>query len=109
MINLDDFHNPKKVRYAGENEAENYFQRSFNIETIVQEFLVLIRQNVSYETNLTLLDLNSDKYEVRKHYSCDQSTIVLFEGVFLFRPELAPYINYKVFLDISFEELRRRA
>jgi uridine kinase len=31
------------------------------------------------------------------------------EGVFLFRKELAPYIDYKIYLDIPFEESKRRA
>jgi uridine kinase len=34
---------------------------------------------------------------------------VIFEGVFLFRKELAPYLDYKVFLDIPFEASKIRA
>ena len=44
-----------------------------------------------------------------KSYSFDQNTIIIFEGVFLFRKELSPYIDYKIFLDISFEESKNRA
>jgi uridine kinase len=53
--------------------------------------------------------LQSDKYEVQKQFSFDRDTIVLFEGVFLFRQELAAYLDYKIFIDIPFEESRRRA
>jgi uridine kinase len=58
---------------------------------------------------LKLLDLQSNKYSVTRRYSFNRHTIVLFEGVFLFRKELAPYIDYKVFLEIPFEESKKRA
>jgi uridine kinase len=34
---------------------------------------------------------------------------VIFEGVFLFRKEIAPYIDYKIFLEIPLDESKRRA
>ena len=49
------------------------------------------------------------KYEISRTYNVDQKTIVIIEGVFLFREELAPYLDYKVFLDMPFEESKRRA
>ncbi|MHB8105579.1 MAG: nucleoside/nucleotide kinase family protein, partial [Dehalococcoidales bacterium] len=58
---------------------------------------------------LTTLNWETDKYENDRVYNINQDTIVIFEGVFLFREELAPYIDYKVFLDISLEESKRRA
>ena len=109
VISLDDFHNPRQVRYNRENQAENYFHRSFNIKSIVETLLIPIRRDNKYSIKLNLLDLNTDKYENRKQYSFQQDTIVIIEGVFLFRKELSPYIDYRVFLDISFEECERRA
>lgn len=108
-IHLDDFHNPKAVRYSGKNQPENYFNRSFNINLIVEKLLAPILQKAAISTRLTLLDLDSDKFDMEKDYSIDRSTIVIFEGVFLFRKELAHYIDYKIFLDIPFEESKKRA
>ena len=34
---------------------------------------------------------------------------MLFEGVFLLRKELSPYIDYKIFIDVPFEESKNRA
>ncbi|MFC1921104.1 hypothetical protein ACFLYQ_05210 [Chloroflexota bacterium] len=108
-LHLDDFHNPSSYRYSGENQAENYFNKSFDIDTIINETLIPVHQNKSFSTILTLLNLMTDKYEIRKEYSINQNTIVIFEGVFLFREDLAPYIDYKVFVEIPFEESKRRA
>ncbi len=50
LIQLDDFHNPKNIRYSGDDQADNYYNKSFDIETIVDKLLKPIRQ-----ANLDLL------------------------------------------------------
>jgi len=63
-----------------------------------------VRENGKVSAKLTLLDLETDKTNVVKNYSITPDTVAIFEGVFLFRKELAPYLDYKLYLDISFEE-----
>lgn len=109
VISLDDFHNPRQVRYSGRNQAENYYRRSFNIQNIIENLLIPARQKGEHSVTLTLLDLLTDKYEIKKEYSFKPETIILFEGVFLFRKELAEYIDLKVFLEIPFDESKKRA
>jgi len=108
-ISLDDFHNPKQFRYSGDDQAENYYNKSFDIATIVGKLLIPIHQKSGFTARLTLLDLLTDRYETEREFSFDQHTIVLFEGVFLFRQELSPYIDYKVFIEVPFEEIKSRA
>ena len=64
LINLDDFHNTKEIRYAGENQAENYFHHSFDIQTIIHKLLIPLREKGEYSITLKLLDLQSDKYKL---------------------------------------------
>ncbi len=108
-IHLDDFHNPKAMRYAGENEADNYYTRSFNINLIKEKLLKPLSRKRAFSKRMTVLDWRTDKFDTERKYVFNQNTIVIFEGVFLFRKELALYIDYKIFLDIPFEESKRRA
>jgi HAD superfamily hydrolase (TIGR01549 family) len=108
-IHLDDFHNPRAIRYASENQIENYYNRSFNISLIMEKLLAPLHQKSTFSTRLTLLDWRTDKYDIEREFSFTQNTIVIFEGVFLFRKELSPYIDYKIFLDIPFKESLKRA
>jgi len=108
-IHLDDFHNPKAIRYAGADQADNYFNRSFNINLVVEKLLKPMSKKKTFSTRMTLLDWHTDKYDTVRKYAFGQNTIVVFEGVFLFRKELAPYIDYKIFLNIPFGESKRRA
>lgn len=109
MINLDDFHNPKAIRSSGNNQVDNYYNKGFDIKTIIEKLLIPINENGNFSVKLALLNLHTDKYEVEKEFSFNKDTIVVFEGVFLFREESAPYIDYKIFIDISFEESKNRA
>ena len=108
LIYLDDFHNPREIRYSGEDQVENYYQKSFDIATITQRLLIPIHKNGRFSIKLTLLNLYTNKYEVNKEYYVDEGMIMVFEGVFLFRRELSPYLDYRIFLEIPFEESKRR-
>jgi uridine kinase len=108
-IHLDDFHHPKEIRYAGKDQADNYYSRSFDLQRIINELLLPARGKGKHTARLTLLDLNMDKFEINKEFNFNTDTIVIFEGVFLFRKELASYIDYKIFLDITLEESKKRA
>ncbi len=109
LIQIDDFHNPKAIRYAGKDQADNYYNKSFNTNLIVKKLLSPIKERRPLSLNYTALDLNTDEYELNRTFNIDQNTIVIVEGVFLFREKLVPYIDYKIFLDIPLEESKRRA
>ena len=109
LIHIDDFHNPKAIRYAGPDEADNYYDKSFNLDLIIDKFLNPIYRDKSLSLKLKTLDLQTDDYTNERTYNIKPETIVIFEGVFLFRRDLAPYIDLKVFLNILFFESKKRA
>lgn len=108
VIHVDDFHNPKSIRYSEESDAENYFNLSFNLQAIVDKLLKPIRDKGSLTTELTVLDLGTDSFRNQRSYTVSPDTIVLLEGVFLFRKEISPYVDFYIYLDISFEECLKR-
>jgi phosphoglycolate phosphatase len=108
VIHLDDFHFPKAIRHAGKNQVDNYYSRSFNLDLII-DMLSPIQKKQPVGLKLKTLDLVTDKFTNEREYNIKPDTIVILEGVFLFRKELAPYVDLKVFLDIPFEESKRRA
>jgi len=109
LIHIDDFQNPREIRYAGNDQAENYYTKSFNNKFLIEKLLEPIKQKGKISTKLTVLNLDTDKFDTVRNYKVRPDTVVLLEGVFLFKKELAPFIDYKIYLDISFEESRKRA
>jgi len=109
LIQLDDFHNPRAIRYAGNDQPDNYFNKSFNIDLVIEKLLMPIQKKKSLSLKLKTLDWRTDKYDNERKYDIKPNIIVIFEGVFIFRKELATYIDLKVFLDIPFKESKQRA
>ena len=109
VIHLDDFHNPVATRRKGSNEIEAYINNAFDINTLVEQLLLPIRNTGRVTKTLKLLDLDSDTYTLKNHYDIRQDTLVLLEGVLLYRSPIEDLIDFKIFLDISFEEVAKRA
>lgn len=109
LIHIDDFLNPKKIRYYGNDEVDNYFNKSFDIKRLQENILIPIKTNNTLNKKLSLLNLESDKYDIEKKFNIDKETLVILEGVFLFREEIEPYLDYKVFIHIPFEQCKERA
>lgn len=109
LVHLDDFHRPKRERYAGASEAENYYERSFDLPRLVAEVLEPIRSTGRLRGELRLLDLHTDDYDLRRRYEVGPETIVVLEGVFLLRPELRDHLDLVVLLDMPFDVAHERA
>ena len=56
-----------------------------------------------------LLDLDADTYTNEKTFQANDNTVIIVEGVLLYREPLDEYFDYRIFLDISFDEVLRRA
>ncbi|PIC04419.1 hypothetical protein CS060_09700 [Anoxybacillus flavithermus] len=109
-IHVDDFHNPKSIRYASDlPEPEQYYERSIDFNRLVHEVLLPIRRRGQIDITLTHLELLSDTWSLQRRYNVTPNTIVLLEGVFLFRQETRPLIDFFVYLHVSEEVIIQRA
>jgi len=52
---------------------------------------------------LMCLNLETDDYSNSRRYDIPTDGLVVIEGVFLFRPELAKYLDIKIHLHIDFD------
>ena len=108
VINLDDFLNEKKVRYKDGDTAAGYIKNAFNLEFLEREILKPLSDNGRLNKKLSLLNLSTDKYENMKEFKIDNDAIVLIEGVLLFREPVDKYLDMRIYLDISHDEMMRR-
>jgi len=109
VVHVDDFHNERAIRYAGPDEASNFYRKSINFDALETLILKPIKSTCHLKATLTLLDLETDTYTLRRHYDISPTTIVIVEGIFLFKRELRAYFDLAIFLDVSFDEAVRRA
>jgi len=107
---IDGFHNPKSIRYQkGRNSPEGYYKDSFNNQAIIDNLLAPLgeRGNLIYKT--VIFDFRTDTEVVVQHQTAGKDSILIMDGVFLFRPELVGYWDIKIFIDADFEITVRRA
>lgn len=109
LIHIDDFHNHKEIRLRGQNEVVAYLDNAFNLDLLETELLRPAKQGLSIDKTLTLLDLKTETYSLERRFTIDSETIVIVEGVLLYRPPIDQHIDVRVFLDIPFEEVLHRA
>ncbi|MHB1485036.1 MAG: HAD hydrolase-like protein [Saccharofermentanales bacterium] len=106
LINIDDFHNPRTIR-SKDISPQGYLDYAFDLVKLT-ELLEEMREG-NIDKQIKLLDLSTDTYTNKKRFFTDKNTIVILEGVLLYRPPLDQFFSYRIFLDIGFDEVIRRA
>lgn len=106
---VDDFLNPEKIRYAqGEYSSEGCYHDTYNYKKMTEILLDPLKSgNRKYKT--VSFDYRIDREVMMPTRKADKNTILIMEGIFLFRPELVSYWDLKIFLDIDFESALERA
>jgi len=108
VIHLSDYYNPFEKQLEGADKIHSYYFNAINYWKVVREVLEPLKQNGSIRTTVACLDSASDTYSVERTYFADRSTIILIEGILLFREPILGYIDSRVFLDIDLNESVRR-
>jgi uridine kinase len=108
---VDGFHHMKAHRYRqGEHSARGYYEDAFDYQAIVEcvlhplssdKFHVLCRQ-VAH-------DWRTDMAHDAPPVCVRANTVLLFDGVFLFRRELDPYWDLRVLVEVDTETSIERA
>jgi uridine kinase len=102
---LDGFHNPRERRLArGEFSPEGYFHDSFDYAPLVDRFIKPAK-TARHRTTLraATFDVRTDREVDDITVEIHARSIVLFDGIFLFRPELVSFWDYRIFVEIGFD------
>ena len=107
---IDGFHNPTAVRYArGPSSPEGYYFDSFNYQMLVESLLAPLGPGGSRRFSAAVFDYRTNSAVPIETHLAEVNAILLFDGVFLLRPELAASWDFTVFVDASSEITRARA
>jgi len=107
---VDGFHNPRAVRYTrGPDSPEGYFLDSFDYAALQRELLDPLGPagNASFRT--AAFDYRVDRPVEPTRQVAPRDAVLLFDGVFLSRPELRASWDLTIWLDVPFEITIERA
>lgn len=104
-VSMDGFHNPRARRLTrGALSPEGYFHDSFDYAHVVGDFIRPAKA-MRHATTLraAIFDVATDRAVSDRTVELQPGSIVLFDGVFLFRPELVAFWDYRIFVEIGFD------
>ncbi len=107
---IDGFHNPRKIRYKrGSKSAEGYYADSFNYAALKSFLLIPLGPEGSLQYQTKVFDFRTDSAVQTPVRHAAPEAILLFDGVFLLRPELHDCWDFTIFVDVEFEIILKRA
>jgi len=110
QVSIDGFHNPAGVRYAraGVDPALSYYEDSFDYAAFRTGVLDPIRRHEPRMITPRVFDHVSDSAVPAKAVEVGDAAIVLVDGIFLGRPELAGSWDLWVYLHVEQAVARER-
>ena len=107
---IDGFHNPQAVRYQrGPLSPEGYYHDSFNLTLVINSILAPLGPDGDGVFRGAAFDYRVDAPVHDQPKQAPAGAVLLFDGIFLARPELVPYWDLFIFVQISFETCLVRA
>ena len=107
---VDGFHNPQAVRHARSADSpEGYFLDSFDYGALKELLLEPLGPGGDREYRTSVFDYRSDQSVAAARQRAKDDAILLFDGVFLLRPELDGLWDLTIWVDAPFELTVERA
>jgi len=107
---IDGFHQPRSERYRrGPDSPEGYYEDSFDYDSLKTMLLRPLGLEGNGRYRRAAFDFREDAPLSVEEEEALPNAILLFDGVFLQRPELADSWDYRIFVDVKKETALQRA
>lgn len=107
---VDGFHNPRRIRYRqGRRAPQGYYDDSFDYDAVVAHVLDPLGPDGNLIYRPVAFDFTTDSEVHGSSQSADPDAILLFDGIFLHRPELRSHWDFYVFVHVDFDVAVERA
>lgn len=100
---VDGFHNPASIRHRlGRGSPEGFYRDSYDYLALRENLLDPLSQGGSRRYREAVFDHLTDSPAPAPWRTAPQNAILVFDGLFLHRPELRGYWDFSIFLDAPF-------
>jgi uridine kinase len=97
---LDLWHRPRAERMGGTDPAQRFYDRAYRFDELFTHVLEPLRRTRSVRAEADALDVASDGL-VRRTWEFKDIDLILLEGIFLFRRDLAARFDRRWWIDCS--------
>jgi uridine kinase len=101
-LTLDGYHHPRDHRYRrGRHSAVGYYDDAFDFAAFARHVLVPLGPGGDRRYRMRVHDLESDEQVDEPALEAPVDAVVVVDGSFLQRPELAPHWDWRIFVNTS--------
>ena len=105
---VDGFHHPRAVRYRlGRHSPEGFFRESYDYATLAAALLEPLSPGGDGIYRRAIFDVDADRTVSAPPERAAAGSILLFDGIFLHRPELRAYWDFSIFLRVEWTRNHR--
>ena len=102
-VSVDDFHHPRAIRYArGRDSPEGFWLDAFDYARLLSDVLVPLGPGGTREFKPAAHSLATDRVLDPPAQRAAPGSVIVVDGLFLHRDELAQCWEFSVFLDVPF-------
>ena len=106
---VDGFHRPRAERYRrGEASPEGYYRDSFDNAALTSALLEPLGPAGDRRFRTAIFDYRSEGPVSQRVRTADRRAVLLFDGVFLLRPELVRSWDFTIFVKTTFNTALER-
>ena len=107
---IDSFHYPREIRYRrGADSPEGYYFDSFDYQALKSMLLEPLGTDGNRQIRTAVFDYKRNTPAEAQSSTAPEDVILLFDGVFLMRPELVDQWDITIYVDINFDTSLQRA
>jgi uridine kinase len=106
---IDDFHNPREIRYAqGKESARGYYEDAHDYTSFKERLLKPLGPNGNLQYETISHNLITDSPVHNTPLVAPPNMVLIVDGTFLLKKEIEYLFDYKIFVDTDFEIARKR-
>jgi uridine kinase len=107
---IDGFHQPRAERHRqGAGSPEGYYADSFDYDALRSVLLQPLGPHGDRRFHRAIFDYRTDTPSLTEEEEADMDAILLFDGLFLLRPEINDQWDYRIFVEVPFAVTVERA
>jgi uridine kinase len=108
ILNVDGWLNLPQKRFAQKAPGVNFYENAIRLDQFFSQLVLPLRERRSIHLEADFVEETASDY--RKHtYDYQDISVVLVEGIFLFKPQYRKYFDLAIWIECSFPTALARA
>jgi uridine kinase len=108
ILNVDGWLNLPQKRFDQSAPAVNFYENAIRLDQFFSQLVLPLKDRRSIRLEADVVEETASEY--RRHtYDYQDASVVLVEGIFLFKPQYRKYFDLTIWIDCSFPTALARA